>query len=54
MENELNIKNWDKLRTDADRKAILFWSKITTVTINDDGCYFIDLISTPAFKDAHL
>jgi len=50
----LNIKNWDKLRTDADRKAVLFWNSITTVTIYDNGSYTMDLISMPVVKNAHL
>lgn len=54
MENILNIKNWDKLKSDGDREAVLDWSKITTVTINDDGLYIMDLISMPPFKEAKL
>lgn len=54
MENVLNIKNWDKLKTDSERESVMFWSKITTVTINDDGCYMMDMIPEPGFKEAKL
>ena len=43
-----NIKNFDKLKTEEDRKFVETWSKITTVTINDDGFYMLDIIPHPA------
>ena len=48
------IKNWDKLRTDAHRDIIRYWSQITTVTINNDGFYMLDLIPTPGFSEAKI
>jgi hypothetical protein len=47
------IKNFDKLKTEADREFVIAWSKITTVTINNDGFYILDMILTPGFSDAN-
>jgi hypothetical protein len=49
-----NIKNFDKLKTEEDRESVRTWSKITTITINDDGIYMLDLIPYPGFSDAKL
>ena len=48
------IKNFNKLKTQLERKTVLAWSKITTVTINDDGIYVLDLIYPPSFSGATL
>ena len=48
------IKNWDKLRTDAHRDIVRYWSQITTVTINNDGFYMLDLIPEPGFSEAKI
>lgn len=48
------IKNWDKLKTESARYAVISWSKITTVTINEDGRYMLDLITQPGFSKAKL
>ncbi len=50
----MDIKNWDKLKTDGDRRFVKCWSKITTVTINDDGVYMLDIIPYPATPNAYL
>ena len=49
-----NIKNFDKLKTEEDRKFVETWSKTTTVTINDDGFYMLDIIPYPGFSDAKM
>ena len=49
-----NIKNFDKLKTEEDRKFVETWSKITTVTINNDGLYMLDIIPYPGFLDAKM
>lgn len=51
---EKQIKNWDKLKTDADRESVKLWSQITTVTINGDGRYMLDIIPHPATPGAYL
>jgi hypothetical protein len=48
--NITTIKNFDKLKSDQDREFVKAWSKITTVTINDEGFYMLDLIPEPGFK----
>lgn len=50
----MDIKNWDKLKTDADREFVRVWSEITTVTINDYGLYMLDMIPSPATPDAFI
>jgi len=54
MEECEKIKNWNKLRSDADRDSVRLWSKITTVTINDEGFFMMDLIPRPATPNAHM
>jgi hypothetical protein len=49
-----NIKNFDKLKTEEDREFVKTWSKITTVTINNDGLYMLDMIPYPGFSDAKM
>lgn len=49
-----NIKNFDKLKTEEDREFVKTWSKITTVTINSDGLYMLDMIPDPGFSDAKM
>lgn len=49
-----NIKNFDKLKTEEDRKFVETWSKITTVTINNDGLYILDIIPYPGVSDAKM
>lgn len=49
-----NIKNFDKLKTEEDKKFVRTWSKITTVTINNDGFYMLDMIPDPGFSDAKM
>ena len=49
-----NIKNFDKLKTEEDRKFVETWSKITTVTINSDGLYMLDMIPHPGFSEAKM
>ena len=48
------IKNWDKLKDDATREAVRSWSKLTTVTINDDGLYMLDIMTCPATPGAYI
>jgi len=48
------IKNWDKLKSVEEKKILIFWSKITTVTINDDGIWMLDMIPFPATPNAHM
>ena len=48
------IPNWDKLETDSGRNIVRAWSKLTTVTIYDNGLYIMYLITDPGFKDAYL
>ena len=50
--NPVEIKNWDKLKTEADKNFVRSWSKFTTFTINDDGYYMMDLIAYPATPNA--
>jgi hypothetical protein len=50
----MEIKNFDKLRTDSDRQFVKAWSKITTVTINDSGLYMLDMIPDPGFSGAYM
>jgi len=45
------IKNWDKVPEDL-KDTVRWWSKITTVTINDDGLFMLDLIPYPGFSEA--
>lgn len=52
MENQ--IKNWDKLKTDSDREFVRNWSEITTVTINDEGLFMLDIIPYPATPEAYI
>jgi len=49
-----NIKNFDKLKTEEDSEFVRTWSKITTITINDDGFYMLDIIPEPGFSDAKI
>jgi len=49
-----NIKNFDKLKTEEDKEFVRTWSKITTVTINNDGFYMLDMIPDPGFSDAKM
>lgn len=49
-----NIKNFDKLKTEEDREFVRTWSKITTITINNDGFYMLDIITEPGFSDAKI
>ena len=49
-----NIKNFDKLKTEEDKEFVRTWSKITTVTINKDGFYMLDMIPDPGFSDAKM
>ena len=49
-----NIKNFDKLKSEYDKDFVKNWSKITTITINDDGRFMIDLIPEPGFSEAKL
>lgn len=49
-----NIKNFDKLKTEEDKEFVRVWSKITTVTINDDGIYMLDMIPHPILTDAKM
>ena len=48
------MKNWNKLKTEADRNYVRTWSKITTVTINDEGLYICDMVADPGFKEAKM
>lgn len=52
--SEHKIKNFDKLKTEEERKIVLYWSELTNVTINDDGLFIVDSITTPGFKDAKI
>ena len=47
------IKNWDKLDPE-DKECVRHWAQITTVTINDDGIWMLDMIPEPGFKDAKI
>jgi hypothetical protein len=47
------IKNWDKL-SPYDKEFLKTWAQITTVTINDDGIWMLDIISDPGFSEAKL
>jgi len=47
------LKNWDKL-TVSQQDGVRHWFKITTVTINDDGLYMLDIIPYPATPNAYL
>jgi hypothetical protein len=49
-----NIKNFDKLKTDADRELVKRWSKITNIEINDDGFYTLNMLPLPSNKEAIL
>ena len=42
-----NLKNWDKVKLE-DRAFVMAAAKKTTVTIFDNGMFFLDLIPMPS------
>lgn len=51
--NPEELKNWDKISPDS-QDIVRFWCQITTVTINDDGLFMLDLIPYPATPNAYM
>lgn len=49
-----DIPNWDKLPDEASRNFVRTASERTSVTINDDGLFMIDLMSYPSTPGAFL
>lgn len=50
----MEIENFDKLKTDADRDLVERFSQHTTVTINDEGFYTLDILPYTATPNAYL
>ena len=48
---ETNLENLDKV-PEGLRDSVIDWSKITTVTINDDGLFMLDIKPDPGFSGA--